>query len=88
MGKPRFKSVRLREILAGISAGKLAALFKNTERPWRRRHQELVAASDQPLNVTRIRVRMPTGYVVLLADPQNIIDRIRNNRMLIISRVT
>jgi hypothetical protein len=74
--------------LAHLPTRKFPTLLKHGVGSWRRRHQKPVAAGDQPLDVSRIRVGMAAGDIMLLAYFKNRIDSIGDHRMIVVSRVT
>src|SRR4249919_2046226 len=74
--------------MRSASSGKLAPLIEYSERSCRRGHQEAVAARYQAFDVFSVGVRMAAGNFVFFTDSENGVDRIGNNRMIVIPGMT
>src|SRR4249919_498432 len=74
--------------MRSASSGKLAPLIEYSERSCRRGHQEAVAARYQAFDVFSVGVRMAAGNFVFFADSENGVDRLGNNRMIVVPGMT
>jgi len=72
---------------ASVSTRELAPRLQDPERARRRRHEEAITAGDQSLDIFSIGMRMAAGNVMLLTNSQNIVDRFRDDGVVIVARM-
>jgi hypothetical protein len=85
MGVLSSRSMASTKALDSGAPRQLAPLFQDAKRARRTRHQEAIAAGDQALDVTRIRMRMAARDMVFLTDIQNAVDSVRYHGVFVFS---
>ena len=67
-----------------LPSGELPSLIEHCERARSARHHEAVAVLDQPLDIFSVRMLMAADDVVLLADLEDAVDRVGDDRMIVV----